>query len=162
MKKAVSAILLLVAVVWGSYIYKKYRIAPGIHPEHFKLMDTDNVPVSISGGDKDYILVNFMATWCGNCIHELPSLERLQSREKSRLNVICVSNESTNKLAIFKQQKESHLRYAQIEMISRPYFIHTFPTTYLLNKKGEILYTAVGEREWNTPETIGHLQKLMY
>jgi thiol-disulfide isomerase/thioredoxin len=162
MKRILPLGLLLIALAWCAHLYVKYRVAPSIHPEQFNLTDTNNLPVNIESGEQDYILVNFMATWCGNCINELPSLERLQSLESKRLQILCVSDESLTKLSAFKEHRESHLRYVQIQMLGKPYFIHTFPTTYLLNKKGEILYTAVGERIWDSPEVLAQLRQLIH
>ena len=35
------------------------------------------------------------------------------------------------------------------------------PTTFLINPKGEIKYQAIGGREWDKPEYINFLKKLL-
>ena len=39
--------------------------------------------------------------------------------------------------------------------------VQAIPTTFLLNKKGKIIYRVEGEKEWDSPEFISFINSVM-
>ncbi len=115
-----------------------------------------------------YLLVNFWATWCGPCVVELPSLDKLQSRFKnSDLGVIAVSldqqrnHEYIKKFTYNRNIGEFAAYFDKYNEIKRNIRMRGIPTTYLLNPNGKILYIFEGDAEWDSPSSIEFFNTLL-
>ena len=78
MKKVITLLVLIVSVntVFSQHI-KKVKIADVV-----KMMDTSSVPM----------VINFWATWCGPCVHEIPWFEKAVAELKDKkVQLILVS-----------------------------------------------------------------------
>ena len=61
---------------------------------NFTLKSLNGEEVSLSQQKGKYVLVNFWATWCGPCKVEMPSLETLHQRFKSKnFSLLAISND---------------------------------------------------------------------
>lgn len=54
-----------------------------------------------------FTILNFWGTWCPPCLPEMDSLARLQARNNARIQVIAISNESTDRLQRYLARKPS-------------------------------------------------------
>ena len=103
------------------------------------------------------ILVNLWATWCIPCVQELPELNLLQQRYAERgLKVIAVSMDKPEKLeskvrpffAEIAPDLVSYLaddvdEFAFVEPLD-PEWIGGLPTTFFVDRDGEVRATQVG------------------
>jgi thiol-disulfide isomerase/thioredoxin len=101
---AMGAVVLALVLVWA---------APGIDDEahyddpadaaavgrpaplHFTLKDMNGVDVSLESFKGKVILINFWATWCPPCVHEIPWLVELQKTYQDDMVVLGVSIDDT-------------------------------------------------------------------
>jgi len=112
------------------------------------------------------LVVNFWATWCGPCRHEMPSLEKLGTLFYSKdLLVIGISVDNDRNLA-----REFSLRYKlTIPMLSDSdqtlssgiLRIPAFPTTYLLKRDHTIARIIVGARDWTGTAMLAEIEELL-
>lgn len=101
-----------------------------------------------------WVLVHFWATWCGPCVEELPSLDRLRSQTGKALAVLAINvgepvatiTATVNPLGIGLPI----LRDADSQ-VSGKWQVQGLPTTYLVNPEGQIVGGAIGTREWDHP-----------
>lgn len=115
-----------------------------------------------------YLLVNFWATWCGPCVRELPSLEKLRDQYAgSDLEIIAIAVDYNKDLKILQE----FLDYREIGHFAL-YFDHQsdvranvpmrgIPTSYLIDPKGQILYVFEGDADWVSPESIAFFEALL-
>tara|TARA_Y100001960_G_C14716695_1_gene850006 strand:+ start:833 stop:1414 length:582 start_codon:yes stop_codon:yes gene_type:complete len=111
---------------------------------------------------KSGILVNIWATWCAPCVKELPSLFRLQSAFPD-LTVITLSIDRHEKIVknFFKRHK---IPNSYVHLIDKNGdFVKSIgytrvPTTLLIDNKGKLLETYIGERKWDSPHTIAKIK----
>jgi thiol-disulfide isomerase/thioredoxin len=61
----------------------------------------DGKPVTLAAFKGKPVLVNLWATWCGPCVKEMPSLDRLATRSAGKLHVVVV-NQTDDAAAIAK------------------------------------------------------------
>lgn len=104
------------------------------------------------------VLVNLWATWCGPCVLEMPTLDKLAKEHAGKLRVVTVSQdiEGAAKVAPFWQGKG----YTKLEPWLDPenqlgfhYETGMLPTTVLYDKDGREVWRMIGAHDWAGPRT---------
>lgn len=114
------------------------------------------------------VLVNFWATWCEPCREEMPSLEELQTRLKSKPFVVLAVNmeESDAKVARFLQssllQSDSltilHDRFGHV---AKAWQARMLPVSFLVGADGRMQGTLLGAANWTSAPIIAQIEKLL-
>lgn len=105
------------------------------------------------------VFINFWATWCKPCILEMPTIEKAQEQLKGR-NVVFLlaSNQSVEQIATFKDNRMFKLDYVQVQNFD-VLNIQALPATYIFNPQGQLVFSEVGFRMWDTAENIDLITK---
>jgi len=129
---------------------------------NFTLITVDSKTWSLSDHAGKHILINFWATWCAPCRDEMPSLNNLQKKFNTRnLEVVGVHvgpnlknvKSFLDKVPLdFTILLDNNLKLASLGVLN-------LPTTLLLDKKGNAIYSAVGERQWDSEEMIEFIER---
>jgi peroxiredoxin len=133
----------------------------------FTLQNMDEEKISLSDYRGKVVLLNFWATWCPPCVREMPSMERLQERiGKDKFNVIALNQmEEPDDVFAFTGQLELEptfdILFDSESKVSQAYAVRGLPTTYLIDKKGNIRYRAVGGRDFDHAEVLKIIKKLI-
>jgi len=140
------------------WFYSGYRKAPVLPLYENDLINEQAQTVKINDFKGKYVLVSYFQTWCGDCIKELPGIDNLQSElGKNELEVVMVSDESWDKINRFKNKYCNTLEYYKSVKTLREQNIRVFPTTYLLNKEGEVLMSKLEGYNWSSDEVLNIL-----
>lgn len=100
------------------------------------------------------VLLNFWATWCGPCVREMPSLDRLQADlGPEGLAVVAVSQDFKQSLAAAFLD-EHRLDNLDLYMdkrgaVARAFGVRGLPTTYLIDRQGRLVGGLQGPAEWD-------------
>lgn len=125
---------------------------------NFSLIDLDNKTHTLNHFIGKPLIVNFWATWCPPCLAELPSFNRAWAKVKDQgVNMIAVNiGESPNTVFNFIQGHPINFKILldQESDELNNWQMQGLPTTYVLNYKGEVVYQAIGEREWDNDELL--------
>jgi len=110
-------------------------------------------PVNLSVFRGRPLLVNLWATWCGPCVVEMPSLDRLAAREGEGLQVVAVSQDIDGRQKVgdfFAARNFTRLEpYLDGEMgLMAALRIDTLPTTILYDSEGNEVWRMTGMAEW--------------
>ena len=138
-----------------------------ISASDFELSDMDEEKVKLSKYRGKVVLLNFWATWCPPCIREMPSMERLhQQVDAEDFKVLAVNQmEDVDQVFAFTGQLDVdptfQILFDTTSEVSQAYAVRGLPTTYLIDKKGNIRYRAVGGREFNHPGVIEIINQLI-
>jgi thiol-disulfide isomerase/thioredoxin len=138
----------------------------GSAPPNFELTDINNKSVKISDLKGSVVLVNFWATWCGSCVEEIPSMERMFRllSGDSRFKVVTI---------LYKDDLQRATGYMLQNGYTFPVFLNpdssaekTFsitgiPETFILDKKGILRHKVIGPEEWDTPRVLETLRTLI-
>lgn len=106
------------------------------------------------------VLVNFWATWCGPCVREMPSLERLHKQlGGADFTVIALSEDRKGWEVIAPFRTRIGLGDLPLfhDLKSETMFSlkgRGLPTTILFDREGYELGRLVGPAEWDTPEAV--------
>jgi peroxiredoxin len=111
------------------------------------------------------VFLNFWATWCPPCREEMPSMEALYQRFLDRdIEFLAVDiQEDRNTVSAFMRKFE--LTFPALldgtGRISNQYGIRSIPTTFIIDRDGNIIASVIGGRDWNTPEVVAALELLL-
>jgi len=104
------------------------------------------------------VLVNFWASWCGPCVMEMPSLQRLQKAMTGKPFTLLAVNveESSGTVWKFAARVQIHfpLLLDRDGQTATDWGIDIYPTSFLIDPDGRIRYVAYGPRDWDDPEII--------
>ncbi len=150
-----KALTILLLVITANVIYFgliRGRFAPRNPFDKSILLDEQQQPFSIAAQKGKVVIVTYFQTWCGDCRKELPQLEILRRDFKDKLLVLVITDESFEKIKAVKSFMQIDLPFYQSQKSLRQIGIHRFPTTYLLDKNGEVVESKVEGIQWNTIE----------
>ena len=171
MKIATST--LLAVVVFG---YGQYSIAQESVKSLRQVTGNVKVPsTKFSDGSKSLtldsfrgrgVVLNFWATWCGPCVTEMPSLDRLATKlDMKKFVVVAVSqdNGGPSQVKPFLEKlkiKNITILYDPSQGGLRDFGIRGLPTTLLISAEGRVVARLEGSVEWDSSEMINKIKEL--
>ncbi|MBT9590678.1 MAG: TlpA family protein disulfide reductase [Thiobacillus sp.] len=125
-----------------------------------KLNDMHGAAHDLSQFKGRVVLINFWATWCPPCRREMPSMEHLTQQLKGEAFTVLAVNvgESVNDIELFTSQLDTSLSFP-ILLDSRSQTLQAWkiaglPTTFLIDRKGRVVASAIGGREFDHPYMV--------
>jgi peroxiredoxin len=134
--------------------------APG-----FSLKDLGGATRSLSDFRGKVVLLNFWGVWCYYCRLEMPSLQRFFDRFQAQgLEIVAVDVQDTEQTArqfIIKNKYTFPVLFDRDNKAVAQYEPRGFPTTYLIDREGNLQAMLVGARDWDTPEVSRTFGKIL-
>jgi len=129
----------------------------GTAPE-WELIDMEGAPISAASLKGKVVVVDFWATWCPPCIKEIPGYVALQKQYGSDgLVIVGVSldrgKDSEKKVRDFAAKYQINYPIAMGDSDSVEAFgsiagpIQAIPTTFLIDREGNVVHHKVGSME---------------
>lgn len=117
----------------------------------FSLQDIKGKTVGLSDYINKVIILNFFATWCPPCREEIPDfIEMVNTTDKERFAIIGVSVDKGDINIVKKFATEHRINYPVLiddGSTSNAYGpISSIPTTFIIDKKGNIVEKIIGSR----------------
>ena len=140
---------------------KKPYLAPPL-----KLLNIDEDEINLKDLKGKVIIVNFWATWCPPCRREMPSLQKLNNTLNDKNIVILTVNvgEDAEKADDFLSNISPEVTFTTLldtnAKAMKDWKVLGLPSTFIINKKGNVVYKAIGGREFNTKSIINTIKKL--
>ena len=121
---------------------------------NFELENLNGLKEQLTDYKGKVVFLNFWATWCGPCRIEMPSMERLYTEFKEDGLVILAVNLGESSAIAGEFMKSNNLSFPVLldedQTVAAIYGVRSIPTTYLIDRDGNILGMAVGAREWDS------------
>ena len=109
-------------------------------------------------------VVNFWATWCPPCVEEIPSLNRLKEKMKGKPFDLISINYAEDKQVILDFLKDVDVDYPVLMDenggFAKKWNVITYPSTFLIDKNGKIIYGVNSAIIWDAPEVIDIIDTL--
>jgi len=127
------------------------------------LRTLDGKEVRLSEFKGKVLFVNLWATWCGSCIAEMPSLQRLYDSLKDEpIAFLMITNESAKTVRRFVNSEgftaPVYLTGGRIPSVFQTGFI---PATFILDGEGRIRFRHIGMARWDDESNVQFLRGLM-
>ena len=147
-----AKILVAVAfVALGTFTAVLLRPAPSAPEARFATLGGQSLTTSDLRGK--VLAVNFWATWCPDCVAEMPKMAETYRKYGSQgYDMIAVAvQDHPNRVADFTQKSALPFKVAiddTGEISKRFGDVRITPTTFLIDRKGRVIKRFVGEPQW--------------
>ncbi len=129
---------------------------------NWSFIDSGHQIKSLNDYNDKPILINFWATWCPPCVAEMPSLQKLQNEYSSKVHFIFISYEDQNITLPFLQEKKwSFNSYTPVVQEPKLLQSKSLPTTFIIDKTGNIVVKKTGNHKWNSDGVKALLDRLI-
>ena len=132
--------------------------------QNFTLQDIDGEDFELNSSKGHWVFLHFWASWCGPCREEMPAVQRLADIMQDDLNIVMI-NTAEDEDTIFEFLAAIDVELNSLMdvdgLVTEVWKPRGLPTTFLINPQGKVKYQAIGGREWDKPEYIGFLKKLL-
>ncbi|HSF29592.1 MAG TPA: TlpA disulfide reductase family protein [Candidatus Tectomicrobia bacterium] len=134
-----------------------HRPAEPSEAPDFTLTTLQGRPAQLREFKGKLVLLNFWATWCAPCLHEMPSMERLYQTFKSSEFVLLAVSMDRQGGAVARPFVDNLqitfpvLLDTTLE-VGRQYGVRGLPTTYLIAPDGLLIGAVIGARDWYRTE----------
>jgi thiol-disulfide isomerase/thioredoxin len=109
------------------------------------------------------LIINVWASWCGPCISEMASLERLAWHDEAgRFAVIGISTDDYPERAIglLKTSRATISHFIDQKLLLENMLgASRLPLTVLVDANGRVVEKVYGARQWDSPEALGVIRK---
>ena len=134
-------------------------------PEDFSLVDLNGKNHQLSDYLGSVVLVSFWATWCPQCVWEMPLLQSLAKDLGNARFILLAVNVG--------EQRQRVRNFVDRYSIEFPVLLDTdlatytkwpvlgLPTSLVIDREGRIVYKAVGAIEWMDPDNLSKIESLL-
>jgi len=133
-------------------------------PLEAKLLSTAGHSVGLDDFRGKIVFLNFWTTWCPTCITEMPSMEKLHQKlvDKNFAMVTVNIQESASQVKnFFEKYKLTFTALLDTTgEVSTDFGIRAIPTTFILDKSGQIIGRIAGTREWDSRKSVALFENL--
>ncbi len=145
---------------YNAYLEQKNQSFVGKPIASIALKTTEGKSYNTATIKDKIVLLNFWFKECKPCITEIPSLNQLQQDFESKgVMVLGVSLDSEEKVkATMKEKNMKYQNVANGKWVAKKLEVMTYPTTFLIDKKGIIRHVFTGASSFDATQTYTEIK----
>lgn len=118
---------------------------------------------NLSGFRGKVVFLNFWGSWCPPCVAEMPGIQKLyEAKGKDVAFVLITMKDKPEKFVPFLQEHRYSMPvYEANSLLPKVLIPGSFPTTYIINKKGEVVLKEIRSADWNSLQVNELIDKLL-
>lgn len=136
-------------------------LAKGTEAPAWTLKDGDGKDVKLSDYKGKVVVLDFWGSWCPPCRAAMPGIQKIHEKYKEKGVAVVGMNYERNAAANpAKFMKDNGYTYGLVlkaDTIADKYKVNGWPTFYILDKEGKVLWSAVG----HDPSHEGQMAKVI-
>lgn len=116
----------------------------------FTLVSIDGTKLSLSQLRGKYVIIDFWGAWCYWCMKGVPQMKEYYGKYKDKLEILGVNyGDSEDKWKQTVRENDMPWKHVRTEddAVCRLYKVEGFPTKVIIDPKGRLVKTVVGESE---------------
>lgn len=131
-----------------------YKLEKEVQSPGFTLKNLNGVKKSLEEYKGKVLFINFWASWCGPCVHEMPSIASLNEyyRNDNEVEILLINlgeDKETVQNFMTSEGYDIETLLDTDNKVGGLYGIRSIPTTYILNKEGFIVGSKTGAHQWD-------------
>jgi len=119
----------------------------------FTLDDLSGKQHSLSSYKGQVVLLNFWASWCPPCVHEMPSMSQLNATLEDKPFSVLAVNLGEPRANIEQFIKKHPVNFSVLldpkKTLPKAWNVFAFPTSFIIDKQGKIRFSVAGGIDWN-------------
>lgn len=129
--------------------------------------DRDGAEFTLADWQGKVVLLNFWATWCAPCRHEMPWLDEVQAElGGDAFEVVTLATGRNAVPGIERFFEETGIQHLPIlldprQAVAREMAVLGLPITVILNREGQEIARLRGDAEWNSDSAKAILRALI-
>ncbi|MFN8711936.1 MAG: TlpA family protein disulfide reductase [Bacteroidota bacterium] len=157
-----GAYLLIIALIGSlSALYYRYRVPPDIAFGKLPLQTVTGEPATLNQYRGKVIVLNFWASWCPDCLREMPSLANAkQQLSNEDVEFVLITDETQPKLERFLSTHKYPFIFYRSLQTHKSNGIHALPCTYIIDRSGTVNYSIMGSTAWDDPKQVERIRNL--
>jgi cytochrome c biogenesis protein CcmG, thiol:disulfide interchange protein DsbE len=113
------------------------------------------------------LIVHFWATWCPPCVEETPALSKFWDAYKNRddVSLYAISVDKDWKAVddfLGKNPSSLPLFRDPGEATAKRFGTAQYPETYIVNRKGRVLFRVQGAVDWADPDVRARIEQIIH
>jgi thiol-disulfide isomerase/thioredoxin len=149
------------ATIRGIEPYKGTPQAPSL-----EFSDTNGKKHRLTDYKGHVVLLNFWATWCPPCVHEMPSMDRLQqSLQDKPFTILAVNMAEEEEVVKTFLNRDVSVSFPVLldtqGLALKDWDVFVYPTTYIIDKQGRIRSAMYGAIDWDTDKIRSQLRQIL-
>ena len=154
-----SSIFFVLALSLNSQANAAVSQAPDLN------LPTKNGEMNLNDFRGRVVYLDFWASWCKPCVKSFPWMQTLQETYRDQgLEVIAISLDSERALAeafLKKMNVDFIVAFDEVGDSAKAYQLKGMPTSYLIDRDGNLVATHIGFRSKDKPKLEQAVQQLL-
>jgi thiol-disulfide isomerase/thioredoxin len=127
------------------------------------LTDASGNAIELSDFRGKLVVLNLWATWCEQCLREMPSLDRLQAHFGDRIAVLAISEDRGGAKIVEPFMAKLGLKSVKVYVDPKSEVGHAFdvqglPTSFLIDHDGKVLGRVEGGADWDSAKMLAVIE----